>query len=167
MHTWMEDQQHMDQFLKTYIERIRPHYQGIPEKTAHEIASVFLTFKFGVYTNTIKECELALSLVGSGDSNDSLKKALMIVKANAEDLNNSQVTPDLSIRFSEPERAFLAINLPEDKIEDPGTLELDNALILLFGVALITSPDDEQALDEHRKYVIKILSDYKRALGVL
>ena len=88
----------------------------------------------------------------------------MIVKANAEDLTNSQVTADLSIRFSESERAFLAISLPEDKIEDPGTLELDNALILVYGVAIITSPDDEQALEEHRKYIIKILSNYKRAL---
>lgn len=157
----------MDQFLKTYIERIRPHFQGIPEKTAHEIASAFLTFKFGIYTNTIEECSIALSLIRSGGGNDSLKKALMIVKANAEDLTNSQVTPDHSIRFSESERVFLAISLPDDKIEDPGTLELDNALILVYGVAIIMSPDDEQALEEHRKYIIKILSNYKRALGIL
>jgi hypothetical protein len=156
----------MEQFLRNYIERLRPQYRAIPEKTAHEIASAFLTFKFGVYTNTINECTIALTLIGSGGANDALKKALMIVKANAEDLDNSQVTPDLSIRFSESERAFVAINLSEDKIEDPGTLELDNALVLLYAVSLITSPDDEQALDEHRKYVTKILSAYKRALGL-
>jgi len=34
-------------------------------------------------------------------------------------------------------------------------------------VAVITSPDDEQALEEHRKYLIKMLETYKRALGML
>ncbi|MFA5222031.1 MAG: hypothetical protein WC391_07085 [Methanoregula sp.] len=157
----------MEQFLKTYIERLRPHYQGIPEKTAHEIASAFLTFRFGIYTNTMKNCSIAIALVGSGDSNDALKKALMIVRANAEDLNNSQVTADLSTRFSESELSFVAVNLPADKIEDLGTLELDNALILLFSVAMIASPEDEQALDEHRNYVVTTLGAYKRALGIL
>ena len=156
----------MEQFLTDYIERLRSYYPSIPKKTAHEIASAFLTFKFGIFENAINECTIALSLLLSGgDSNDALKKALMIVKANAEDLNNSQVTPDLSVSFSESERPFVAVKLSPDQIEDPGTLEIDNALILLYAVATISSPDDEQALDEHRTYIIKMLSAYKRALG--
>jgi hypothetical protein len=158
----------MEQFLKEYIERLKPYYTRIPEKTAHEIASAFLTFKFGIYANAINECTIALSLhLSGGDSNDALRKALMIVKANADDLNNSQVMADLTISFSETERAFVAVKLPQDQIEDPGTLELDNALVLLYAVAVIASPDDEQALDEHRTYVTKLLSAYKRALGLV
>ncbi|MCX6696082.1 MAG: hypothetical protein NTV84_00670 [Methanoregula sp.] len=89
------------------------------------------------------------------------------MKANAEDLDNSKVTPDLSLSFSETERQFVAVRLPPEKVENPGTLELDNALVLLYAVATITSPDDEQALDEHRTYVTKLLSAYKRALGIV
>jgi len=160
----------MEHFLKDYIERLRLQYTSIPEKTAHEIASSFFAFKFGIYANAINECSIALSLIPVGDKKEStnaLKKALMIVKANAEDLDNSKVTPDTSISFSEVERQFVAVGLPPEKVEDPGTLELDNALVLLYAVATITSPDDEQALDEHRKYVTKLLSAYKRALRIV
>ena len=50
--------------------------------------------------------------------------------------------------------------------EDPGTLNLDNALILVYVVALITSPDDEEALEEHRRLIVRMLTDYKKALGL-
>jgi hypothetical protein len=156
----------MEQFLKDYIERIRPHFSAIPEKTAHEVASAFLAFKFGLYSKAASDCSLALSLLPEGGSMTALKKALMIIKANAEDLDVAQVQADLSVRFPPEDSLYLAINLPEDRIEDPGSLELDNALILLYGVATITSPDDEQVLEEHRKYIIKLLSGYKKALGI-
>jgi hypothetical protein len=160
----------MEQFLKDYIERLRPQYTSIPEKTAHEIASSFFAFKFGIFLNAINECTIALSLIPGNDNKDStnaLRKALMIVKVNAEDLDNARVSADLSLTFSETERPFIAVALPPEKVEDPGTLVLDNALVLLYAVATITSPDDEQALDEHRKYVTKLLSAYKRALGIV
>jgi hypothetical protein len=156
----------MEQFLKDYIERVRPHFSGIPEKTAHDIASAFLAFKFGLYSNASNECSLALSLLPDGGSMNALKTALMIVRANAEDLDISQVQADLSVRFPPEDHMYLAINLPLDRIEDLGSLELDNALIMLYGVATLTSPEDEQALDEHRKYIIKLLSGYKKALGI-
>lgn len=157
----------MERFLNDYIERLRPQYVTIKRKTAHEIASAFLAFKFGLYNNAVHECDLALTLIPNGECNDALKKALIIVRANAQDLDNAQVTPDLSVIFAENERPFIAVNLPPEKIEDPGTLELDNALVLLYAVATLTSPDDEQALDEHRKFVIKLLSAYKMALGLV
>ena len=163
---WMEDEDPMKKYLDEYITRLRPHYRAIPEKTAHEIASAFLTFRFGVYTNTLRECGIVIPLLGSGAANDALKKALMVINANAESMSNSRVHPDLSIRFSDDEPSYLAISLPPEKIEDPGTYQLDNALILVYAVAVITSPDDEEALDEHRKYVINILNAYKRALGI-
>jgi hypothetical protein len=156
----------MEQFLKDYIERIRPHFTSIPEKTAHDIASAFLAFKFGLYSNAASECSLALSHLPDGGSLNALKKALMIVKVNAENLDISQVKADLSVRFPQEDYRYLAIDLPPDRIEDPGSLELDNALILLYGVATLTSPEDEQALEEHRKYIIKLLSGYKKALGI-
>jgi len=157
----------MERFLHDYVERIKPEFGNIQKKTAHEIASAFFSFKFGLYQNTVEESRRALALLPDGGSNDTLKKALRIVQANAESLENAQVTAVTSVSFTEHERALLAIKLPQDKIEDPGSLELENALILLFAVAKNTSMDDEQALEEHQKFVIKILTSYKSALGIV
>jgi hypothetical protein len=75
------------------------------------------------------------------------------------------VEADLSGSFSEDEREYLASNLSPEKTEDPGTLNLDNALILIYAAALNTSPDDEEALQEHRRLIVRMLTDYKKALG--
>jgi hypothetical protein len=156
----------MDRFLSDYIDRIKPQFTGIPASTAHEIASAFLAFRFGLYPNVVQECTHAISLIPDGGSNTALKKALAIVRANAQNLANAQFTADLSITFSDDEFPYVPLNLPKDKIEDPGTFELDNALVLVYAVAGITSPDDEEVLAEHHKYIIRLLNGYKKALGI-
>ena len=156
----------MERFLDAYIERMRPHFPGFPGETAHEIASAFLAFKFGLYANAVRECTHAIALIPGGDSNGALKKALEIIRANAQDRDNSLVTADPGVTFTDTERQYIAINLPAEKIEDLGSLNLDNALILTYVVALITSPDDEEALEEHRRLIVRMLSDYKKALGL-
>ena len=156
----------MERFLDAYIERMRKSFPGFPPGTAHEIASAFLAYKFGLYENAVRECTHAIALIPDSPANASLKKALAIVSANAADRNNSQVTADLSVAFTEAERAFVPVIIPADKNEDPGTLELDNALVMIYVVALITSDEDEEALEEHRKLIVRILSDYKKALGL-
>ena len=156
----------MERFLDAYIERMRPLFPGFPAETAHEIASVFLAFKFGLYANAVRECTHALSLVPAGGANDALKKALEIILTNAQVRDNSQVTADLGVFFSEAERQYVAIALPPEKVEEPGTLNLDNALILTYVVAFITSPDDEEALGEHRRLIVRMLADYRKALGL-
>jgi hypothetical protein len=156
----------MERFLTEYINRLRPHFTGFPASTAHEIASVFLAFKFGLYRNAIHECTQAITLIPDAGAYVALKKALLIVRANAQNLENAQFTSDLSIAFSENERLYVPVILPPDQIEDPGSLELDNALILIYCVAVITSPDDEEAMTEHRKFIIRLLTGYKKALGI-
>jgi len=156
----------MERFLTEYINRLRPLFTGVPAVTAHEIASVFLAFRFGLYHNAVHECTQAISLIPDSGANVALKKALSIVRANAQDLENAQFTADLSIAFSENERPYVPITLPLDQIEDPGTLELDNALILIYSVAVLSSPDDEEAMAEHHKFIIRLLNGYKKALGI-
>jgi hypothetical protein len=156
----------MERFLTEYIDRLRPAFTGLPEKTAHEIASVFLAFRFGLYRNAEHECTQAITLLPESRAYNALKKALSIVRVNAQDLENAQFTPNLSITFSEDERQFIPILLPKDQIEDPGSLELDNALILIYSAALITSPDDEETMAEHRKFILRLLNGYKKALGI-
>jgi len=156
----------MEHFLRDYIERIKPEFKNVQKKTAHEIASAFFAFKFGLYQNAIEECRLALTQIPDEGGSSALKKALQIVQLNAEDLENAQVNADTRAAFTESELPFVAIRLPQEKIEDSASLELDNALILLYAVAKNTSPDDEQALDEHQKFVLKILTSYKKALDI-
>ena len=156
----------MERFLDAYIERLRPFFPGFPGETAHEIASAFLAFKFGLYANAVRECTHALALVPGGMPNEALRKALEIIRANANDRDNSLVTSNLPLAFSEADLQYVAINLPADKVEDPKTLNLVNALILTYVVAVITSSDDEEAMEEHRKLIVRMLSDYKKELGL-
>jgi hypothetical protein len=156
----------MERFLDAYIERIRPYFPQLPEEAAHETASAFLAFKFGLYANAVRECTHAIGLVPAGEPNSALKKALEIIRANAQDRDNSVVTADLGVAFTETELKYVAVTIPPEKTEDPGTLNLDNALILVYVVTLITSPDDEEALEEHRRLIVRMLNDYKKALGL-
>ncbi len=156
----------MERFLDAYIERMRPLFPGLSGDAAHEIASAFLAFKFGLYANAARECTNAIGLVPAGNANGALKKALEIIRANAQNRDNSQVTADLGVGFSEDELQYVAITIPPEKTEDPGTLNLDNAIILVYVVALITSPDDEEAMEEHRRLIVRMLTDYKKALGL-
>jgi hypothetical protein len=156
----------MERFLDTYIERLRPLFSNISPEAAHEMASAFLAFKFGLYANAARECSHALSLIPEGGPHKALKKALSILRVNAEDRDSSQVNADLSVFFSDDEKEYLAINLPSEKTEDPGTLNLDNALIMIYAVALIMSPEDEEPLEEHRRLIVRMLVDYKKALGL-
>jgi hypothetical protein len=156
----------MERFLTEYINRLRPHFTGFPVVTAHEIASAFLAFKFGLFRNAVHECTQATSLIPDTGANVALKKALTIVSAHAQNLDNAQFISDLSIFFSENERQYVPIMLPPDQVEDPGSLELDNALILIYSVAVITSPEDEEAMTEHRKFIVRLLSGYKKAMGI-
>jgi hypothetical protein len=90
----------MEHFLAGYINRMRPHFNGFPTEAAHEIASAFLAFKFGLYSNAIHECTHAISLIPDNGVNAALKKALSIVRADATDLENAQFTADLTMAFS-------------------------------------------------------------------
>ncbi|MDD1687976.1 MAG: hypothetical protein LUO90_00215 [Methanoregula sp.] len=156
----------MEQFLTAYINRMRPLFNGIPATTAHEIASAFLAFKFGLYPNAIHECTQAISLIPESGVNAALKKALSIVRANATNLENAQVTADMTMTFSDEESSYIPVNLSPNLVEDPGTFQLDNALVFIYAVAVIGSPDDEETLIEHRKFIVRLLTGYKKALGL-
>jgi hypothetical protein len=156
----------MDRFLAEYINRMKPHFTSIPAATAHEIASAFLAYRFGLFPNVVQECNHAIAHIPDGEANRVLIKALAIVRANALNLDNSQFLEEITIQFSENEGPYVPINLPIEKIEDPGSYKLDNALVLLYAVAIITSPDDEEVMVEHQKFIIRLLSGYKKALGI-
>jgi hypothetical protein len=158
------DEDPMIPFLDQYIERIRPLYRDMKSGTAHEIATAVLSFKFGLHNMAASAADTAAHEMGETEPEQVLKKALMIVHDRATNLENADVSTHTNISFDPSEEAYLAIVLPPERVEDPDTLKIDNALLLLYAVAYTTSPEDEQALDEHQNYVIQIIQNYKDAL---
>lgn len=156
----------MERFLDAYIARMRSYFPGFPGETAHETASAFLAFRYGLYANAARECTNAIALVPGGEANGALKKALEILRTTATDRENSLVSADHGAGFSEAELKYVAVTIRPGDAEDPATLNLDNALVLVYVVALITSPDDEETLEEHRRYIVRMLAGYKKALGL-
>ena len=155
----------MEKFLADYIARMRPLFPEISEPVAHKLASAFLSFRFGLYENAAREWSEAGSHIPGAGPAGTLKKAVSLLQAYAENLQNSQISEGKGDSFSGSERQYTAINLPADKIDDPGTLEIDNALVLVYTVSLMRSPDDEEALEEHRKFIVRMLNGYKKPLG--
>ncbi len=156
----------MEKYLESYIERMRKTFTDIPPAPAHTIASAFIQYKFGVYENAVRECTEALSHLSDSAHHTALKKALAIFHKDAENRVNSRIASDIQLDFVGSERGFVPVQLLPEDVENPATLALDNALIFIYVVALVTSPDDEEALGEHRRFIIRLLGDYKKALGL-
>ncbi|MDN7023961.1 hypothetical protein FGU65_03470 [Methanoculleus sp. FWC-SCC1] len=155
----------MKQYLNEYIERIGPLISTIDEETGHLIASSLLSFKFGLYKNAIERCEETLARLRERSAMPgALEAALLILQERAADLADSRLTPSPQYTFGETDRDALAIRLPPGEGQDRTALDLDNALVLLYAVGIETSPEDEQALEEHQRFIIQILDSYKEQI---
>jgi len=156
----------VEKYFDAYLERVRPAFEGMDRETAHAVASALLGFKFGLYGNAVTRADTALELLSAGKAPEALSVALRVLRARAANLKATiVVSADLPV-FSPDDREYLALDLPADLIEDPQTYTLDNALLLLYAVGLIASPDDEQALDEHRGFPLQILGSYRKPLDL-
>jgi hypothetical protein len=156
----------MEKFLYDYITRLTPLYRGIDRATAHEIASAVLSFKFTLYRKVIVSADNAIGKLDDSPADRVLKAALEIVRDRAENLENASVSGYSPVKFSPEQEEYLAIRLSPDKIEDKDTLVLNNAILLLYAVAYLESPDDGQALDEHQNFPLQIISSYKEPLNL-
>ncbi|MDD2788986.1 hypothetical protein [Methanoculleus sp.] len=160
-----QEKKSMKQMLNEYIGRIEPLLTTIDEETGHQVAQSLLTYKFGLYGNAIEKSTAALARLDAINPHpDVLERALLILRERAGGFVDSRVTPNPEHTFTEADYNHLAIRFPPDQVEDPATLDLENALILLYAVGIETSPDDEQALEEHQRFVIQILEGYKEKL---
>ncbi|MDD1708313.1 MAG: hypothetical protein LUQ33_03965 [Methanoregulaceae archaeon] len=156
----------MEKYLYDYMHRITPLYRGIDRETAHEIASAVLSFKFGLYPNTINSTENAVSrLTGEGPI-ATLRKALIVIRDRAANLEQSEVKSYSPETFKPGEDPYLAVNLPPEKIDNREDFTLDNSILLCYAVAYLYSPDDGQVLDEHQNFVLQILNPYREPLGL-
>ena len=156
----------MEKFLYDYITRLSPQFRGIDRATAHEIASAVLSFKFVLYRKVIMSADNVIGKLDDSPAQQVLKSALEIVRDRADNLENARVSGYSPVRFSPDQEEFLALRLPPEKVEDNDTLVLNNAILLLYAVAYLESPDDGQALDEHQNFPLQIISSYKEPLNL-
>lgn len=156
----------MKQMLNEYIDRIRPILAVIDEETGHQIAQALLTYKFGLYGSAAEKITVALARLEKITPRPGvLERALLILRERATDFAGSCVTTSPEHMFLAEDYDDLAIRLSPERIEDPAALALDNALVLIYAVGIETSPEDEQALEEHQRFVIQILESYKEKLA--
>jgi len=155
----------MEKYLYDYMHRITPHYRGIDREAAHDVASAVLSFKFGLYPNSVSSAESAISRLPAGAAQETLRKALVIIRDRAAGLEASEVKRYSQQTFTEDDTRFLALAIPDGQVRSREDQALDNALLLGYAVAYLCSPDDGQVLDEHQNFVIQILNPYKDALG--
>jgi hypothetical protein len=156
----------MEKYLYDYMHRITPLYRGIGSDTAHEIASAVLSFKFGLYPNTVTSAGNAVShLTGEGPF-ATLRKALRIIRDRAANLDQAEIKGYSLETFDPGEESYLAVNLPAEQIDNREDFALDNSILLCYAVAYLYSPDDGQSLDEHQNFVLQTLSTYKEPLGL-
>ena len=156
----------MKQMLNEYIDRVGPLLARIDEETGHLVAQSLLTYKFGLYSNAMEKSTEALARLDAITPRPALlERALLILRERAGGFADSRVTTNPEHVFSEEDYDDLAVRLTKDQVDDPTVLDLDNALILLYVVGIETSPDDEQALEEHQRFIIQILEGYKEKLA--
>jgi hypothetical protein len=152
----------MKQMLNDYIGRVEPIIAKIDEDTGHMIAQSLLTFKYGLYQNSIERSTETLARLREITAlPGAVEGALLILRERAADLEHSRVTPNPHYTFAEADQESLAIRLLPEQIENKQALDLDNALLLLYAVGIETSPEDEQALEEHQRFFAQILESYK------
>jgi hypothetical protein len=151
----------MNPYLTEYIQRLRGDFSALPAETSHQIAFAFLTFKLGLYEDTVRRCDRSLELLSSAKIPPVLVKALQIIRQRAQDLAESKVRSSGLPEFTAEERTYLALPLAPEEVEDPVHLTISNSLLLIYAVGLIASPEDAQALEEQERYIIQYLLAYK------
>lgn len=159
-----DEEDPMEKLLYAYMNRITPNFRSVDARTAHEIAATVLSFKFGIFENSVRSADKALGMLRGEGSHSTLRKALIIIRDRAEKLQSSDVKAYSGILFSSDDFQYLPLSIPPDLIESPDNYTLDNALVLCYAVAYLCSPEDGQRLDEHQNFVIQILNTYKEAL---
>jgi hypothetical protein len=153
----------MDRFLSEYIERLRPAFSSVPGNAGHQVAFAFLSYKLGIYHDAVTRCDQALKFIEGRTVPGVLGTSLRIVRERAMALSQAQFDAKLPFLFTKADLPFGIID-PSEPVTDPDLFQLTNALVLLYAVALTTSPDDGQALEEQEKYVLQLLATYGKSL---
>ncbi len=173
-------------YFSAYIQKIKSECPLPDEKAGHTIASMLIGHRMGLFDRAVTQGEKVLNLFKkSGNLPPALSKAVMIVTSDAREKMPEQVTikssfdweggdpsddnsripldsDDTEYAFGTDSMKWLAVALPEEKEDIRDAYMLDTALMLLYGVAVCSSPMDEQAMEEHLyEYLIQRLGLYR------
>ncbi|MDI6877089.1 MAG: hypothetical protein QMC96_10005 [Methanomicrobiales archaeon] len=154
----------METYLADYMARIRASLRDLDRDAAHEIAMVVLTYKMGVYDDTVRRCDLARSALAGQVPWRDLTRALEIVRTRAGDLQSAGTISTPLPGFEPEEKSRLPLQLADTDVDDASNLHLVNALVLLYAAGRIASQRDEQALEEQEHFPVQLLEGYKKFL---
>ncbi|MDD1652291.1 MAG: hypothetical protein LUO86_04585 [Methanomicrobiales archaeon] len=151
----------MDAFLNEYMERVKPLLTGIGGEAGHQTAFVFLSFKMGLYDETIQRCDQALR--HEATLPPLLARAIRIIRERAWNLVRASYNEPLTETFSPEEMQLLAISPEETDVPDAPQLHVTNALILVYVAGLLSSPEDAQALEEQERFVLQQITAIRKS----
>lgn len=172
-------------YFSEYIQKLNSECPLPDDSAGHAIASMLIGHRMGLYDRAVSQGDKALKLLEkSGNIPDVIPRAVQIVKSDALRMMPRQVTiksqfdwegkdpsrddtrkpagDDHEYAFDEESVQWLAVSLPEEKEDVRDAYMLDTALMLLYGVAVCSSPMDEQAMEEHlHEYLVQRLGLYR------
>ncbi|NYT04789.1 MAG: hypothetical protein GKC04_00230 [Methanomicrobiales archaeon] len=149
------------EMLDAYIGRMGPLADTLDADDAHEIAQVFLAYKFGLWEHVIRLCTRLLPETGNGDLHEIIRAALRIVLASATARRMSSPTVPDSYSFDSSAEPFLVLPRTRDSAGYEPAYQLDMALLLLYAAAYRASPPDREALAEQEEGIIIIIDTYR------
>ncbi|KAF1075239.1 hypothetical protein [Methanogenium sp. MK-MG] len=176
-------------FFSAYIQQLKTECPLPDESAGHAIASMLTGYRMGLYDRAVAQADKALGLFKETENiPEYLIRAVLIVKNDALQKIPEQVTikssfdweghdpshddtriisgDDTEYAFDEDSFRWLAVLLPEEKTDIRDAYMLDTALMLLYGVAVCSSPMDEQAMEEHLyDYLIQRLGLYREEVA--
>lgn len=156
----------MDERLEEYVELIEDSGMVVDERSGHTIALMLISYTNGFYDRTVERGEKALLLLRKQPGRDVIQKALAILIVEASGYLPSTTTgpEQKNAEFTRQDAPFLAIDLPDDKVEVKEAYDRDNALFLLFAIGVISSPPDALPLEEHLERLLITKMEYYREL---
>jgi len=145
--------------LKIYIDRTRNAFTDINPKTAHSAAVVFVRFAEGNYGEAEQGAKAVLTQEDASDQQNTLMRAMSIIREHAMLLNMSLPRPVTYQTFPKKDLGLLAKSPdPAQDADAEFYLSLDNALLILFSAAWNASERDRQHLLACQVFAQKLIS---------
>ncbi|MDP2796633.1 MAG: hypothetical protein Q8N94_03890 [Methanoregula sp.] len=145
--------------IKTYIEKTSGSFTGIRPETAHDAAVVFVQFTHGEYKEAARRAgTAAIGQMENVEQAATVVRAFNILKEHSALIDKSLPRPVTYEVFQPEESALLAKpQLPAYDDDHEFYAMLDNALLLLFGIAWNNSQVDRPHLLACQSFVLKLL----------
>jgi len=170
--------------LNAYISYIDENMPKISGSVGHLTASMLIGFRTGLYDRAIGRADRILEKIKGNDKHKALVCAVKIIRTHSIELLPSQksirstfnwegndptktfgvnLPEETECRFSGEDEKYYAVRLKKDEIKVPQEFQRDNAMILAYTCAYISSPEDRLPLEEQvLGYVLQRIEYYQK-----